>query len=411
MSFFCTYCGFDHPDVMRSKEHIIPEYLGNKGYVHVSTCARINQGLARAVETPFHEQSTIKTILSLLDPPQPGGHRVLWKTTTADSGHEFVFLRHHRVEHGLAPQYSTFDTIQLPLRSRGGEHLTYSLRLPFALTNTATGSELLLTEKGVAKRFAKQEEALANYVQRLLQDPKIDPDFANFLEEHDVELTPLFFRVLLEKGTGSEGETVQLSRSYEINIEVAVRYFVKIALLFASKEVGPELRMTQEFDALRQYLIGFFVDPSLAVQPDGSPFPFFAEGMIAGERSFWWVSEMKATEVAINTSSSITPEQRGALLAENGARLARWNTIAHLLRFDRMGSLVLEDGELAPDRLYHELTLRSGSVGPSGPGFWCEIALFGGLFKVAVQLAPDMQVDCRTHQKRIKTPWYVDGQS
>jgi hypothetical protein len=393
---------------MRAVEHIIPQHIGNRSFAHRDACRRMNHGLAHAVEAIFHRHSAINTILAFLSSPRRQQPHFLWKMEQGTKEERFVFLQNGRVVHGTPPEYTTFNTVQIPLLRSDGTQVFCQIQLPFELVSKVTGSELLLPKRVVQKRLDDNMQQLTEYLQQLFQNPELDPSFAKFIVDNDVVPSELYFNIRLnESPAAADDDTQLLQREHLVDVTVAARYFIKIAVLFAAESCNVALLATPQADVLRSYLGAFFVEPTLARDVDGSLLPFFAEASVADAPAYWWAAPIDATEIAINTASCLTSDQREMLTIENELRAQRLWTIRHLVRFEKLGAIPDEDlRQRLPELAYHELAIRPDTDGALSPGIWCDVRLFGGIFHVMVQLSADESTLASSAQRRIETPWY-----
>lgn len=58
--YACDYCGTDHSDITRAKEHIIPESWYNKNYCLPNTCSRWNKFFAESFENKVRKANIVR---------------------------------------------------------------------------------------------------------------------------------------------------------------------------------------------------------------------------------------------------------------------------------------------------------------------------------------------------------------
>ncbi|MEZ4295441.1 MAG: hypothetical protein R3B70_10735 [Polyangiaceae bacterium] len=376
----------------------------------------MNQGMALAVEAPFHTHSTIDTICKILNPPKPDAHRFLGTFVDERGAEVTAFQRGQHLQHdnlaGRPLEYRTKDEIVLPLLRRDGTELRYTLRLPFNIIDRVSGSDLRFTQRTheqMERRLSEEADRVAEYVEELLKDPSLNADFDRFVTDNDVVLWGFELTARAYKAPPPDNlTTATFSRQHLTDLEVALRYFIKIALLFAAEMGEPRLLRTPEAETLRSYLTGLFVEPALASLVGGECARVFTEKQVAGELAYWWSDDIEVTQAGINTVPSISAEQREKLHVENELRLVRLNTVRPLVHLDRTGTVSCDSTfhEAPNSYAYHELRLHAAGESPRPSGAWCEIILFGGLFRVHVQLSSDTSIAMSPVSKRIDTSWY-----
>lgn len=406
MPFTCTYCNCDHIDAARSVEHIVPERLGNRAYVHRDTCARMNQGLAHFVESPFHTQSTLGEILITLEPPR--GLTFRYEAATARGTTEAVFLDRGKPMLGDLPKYEKADSLRITLRRRDGKPVEYELKLPSPVLRNVFGSELFLTEEKLAKRVASERDKLTDYANKLVRDPDADPEFAQFVRDNDIELRAPTLDVELNTKTTPKSEVHDLiPREYVTDIEVSSRYFAKIAVLFAAQTGHGRLLDGADGTLIREFLQSVFVPPNVALGPYGKLWPFFSEATVAGEAAYAWAASVDQTTVAINTTADLRPEDQGRLLTANEARASLLNSVLSRIWFERHGDIGPAFHDAPRKYGVHELRFVTREAGEARPGLWCRISLFSELFVVEVRLAPVSPDPPIAAHKRIQTRWHA----
>lgn len=309
---------------------------------------------------------------------------------------------------GELPNYTPINVVPVTLQRRDGTEVEHLLKLPIDILHKITASNFMLSQEDAEKKLEVNKKLITEYLGRLKSDLSIDPDFAQFVMENDI--------VLRSHTVGYDVEQTQrpaslvddlLPREYVIDLELAARYFAKIAVLFAAESGNRALLTSSEAEALRSFIPGFFVDPDTARNDDGKPHPFFSSTVVGDAPAYWWAESIAQSEVAINTTVALTPDQRRALLLANAARARTLHSVLPLFRFDKLGSIGPEFHESPRTHAYHELELVSRDGSDARPGVWCRIGLFGRHFEVDVLLSADPSASLAPIYKRIDTPWFV----
>jgi hypothetical protein len=191
-------------------------------------------------------------------------------------------------------------------------------------------------------------------------------------------------------------------QEHVVDMEVAARYFVKIALLFVAEcKIGDVLN-GPEIECLRTFLSAFLVDATNACAPDGSCLPICSSASISGEIVYWWKGTVTETEVAINLCDKLSSGQRLSLIAANARRVQVLSSILPRLNVLKCGDIGSEFYATPRKYAFHEIDLIEKS------GLWCRIRLFGGIFHAEVKIGTDSSVANPGSLKRIRTPWYED---
>lgn len=408
MTFLCAYCGVDHPDHFRAEEHIIPRRLGSGKFVHRNTCLRVNHGLSHAVEKPFHRQSTIDEILATLDPPKGSGPHFRATLATERGTEENLYIYKGTPVLADLPQYSKTNVVEVTLHRQDGTSVPYSLKLPFEITEHATGSEILLTGAKAQKILKNAEQNLLEYARRLKDNPAIDPEFEEFVRNNNIVLKdPVAIPTVQHASKPNDPIADVLPRRFEFSIELAARYFIKTALLYGAETGQTSLLGTPIASVLRSFLTEFFLPSSIAFDDAGQQLPVVADATIAGRQEYWWAAPTDVSLVCINSTPNIANEKRAQLLAHHQIRVLQLATAQRHVSFVRTGSV---DPEFysSPGRYgYHELEFFRREDTSDLAGIWCSIRLFGGVLTTHVRLSTDANMSFTRSLKRIETPWYA----
>jgi hypothetical protein len=349
----------------------------------------MNQGLALAVEAPFHKVSTVAEILRVLSPPVRRDPVYVGEVRTARGTLETRFM--HQGQEILAdrPTRETTTQLTIDLTSRAGQKIPYILTLPLEILTSVRGSTLFVNEQTERqRRVASMLERLREYAVRLYENPDIDPDFAKFVRDNDIVLSPPTVDVKID-ATQTPVLLVDdlLPQEHEVNMHVAYRYFIKIALLHAAASLGVEVLQNPIAEKLRRFLREFMVPGELALGPEGDVWPLFCDGQAGGTRIYWWRNNPSGSAMALAEAQGIPPETLDRLRAANILRAKEGCDVARFVQIHKPGH-VLPDFRAQPDNhRFHRLTLIHPSPARPLQGTSCRVELFGGLFDFEVQIS------------------------
>lgn len=384
--FWCGYCDVGHDRSLYSDEHIIPEKLGNHGLVLPGVCRAWNNWMAVAFENRAMNSDAIRfwaARFDLSDRPfeqivNDGASKRRW-TGTAWETENF-------------PSVTEGDTHPFLLHVHGSdEAFVFHLRMPERLPAVIRGHP-----EFVRKVAARSREADGARLRRWLETGEIqrlNPEFAEFLEGHDMSLDiPSFVSQLLE-GTQEPRVAFLDDRPLHGDAGSVTLLLAKIGWTYACAKLGPAALRNpigqRILDALRDGIDGD--NEGIAAAIDSAIVKEFRRD---GLHRHHWCVPRPAALTSIEALG--TGRGRDALRRAHDVRWARMEWLGAQMNIhgdaDRSGDVTA--------RQEHRLDLGAFD-GPDGPRTCVRIALFGGMIRATVPIAPG-RVHTRHHRDVVR---------